>query len=87
MPITKGAHKAHRSSLRKHVYNQRRKSAMNDTVKKLRKAVIAGNTQEAESMLPQAYKVIDKAAKRGIIKKNTAARKKSRLVAAIKKSK
>lgn len=87
MPITKGAHKAHRSSLRKHVFNVRRKSTMNDAVKKLRKTVAAGNTEEAQKMLPGAYKAIDKAAKRGVIKKNTAARKKSRLVAAIKRSK
>lgn len=87
MPITKGAHKAHRSSLRKHVFNVRRKTTMNDAVKKLRKTVAAGNTEEAQKMLPKAYKAIDKAAKRGVIKKNTAARKKSRLVAAIKKGK
>lgn len=87
MPITKGAHKAHRSSLKKHVFNVRRKTAMNDTVKKLRKMVEAGKTEEAQKMLPAAYKVIDKAAKRGVIKGNTADRKKSRLSAAIKRSK
>lgn len=87
MPITKGAHKAHRSSERKHVFNMRRKTTMNDTVKKLRKLAAAGKTQEAQQMLPTAYKAIDKAAKRGVIKDNTAARKKSRLVAAIKRSK
>jgi len=59
---------------------------MNDTVKRLRKAVQGGNKEEAQKMLPEAYKAIDKAAKRGIIKKNTAARKKSRLVASIKKA-
>jgi len=87
MPITKGAHKAHRSSLRKHVFNVRRKTAMNDVVKKLRKTAASGETEEAQKMLPTAYKAIDKAAKRGIIKANTAARKKSRLAAAIKRSK
>lgn len=85
MPITKGAHKAHRSSLRKHVFNVRRKTAMNDVVKKLRKAALSGNKEEAQKMLPSAYKAIDKAAKRGIIKTNTASRKKSRLVATIKR--
>ncbi len=39
----------------------------------------AGNKEEAKEMLPQSMRAIDKAAKRGIIKKNTAARKKSRL--------
>lgn len=87
MPITKGAHKAHRSSLKKHVFNVRRKTTMNDAVKKLRKVADAGNKEEAEKMLPAAYKAIDKAAKRGVIKGNTAARKKSRLAAAIKRAK
>ncbi len=87
MPITKGAKKAHRSSLRKRVYNLRRTRTMNETVKNLRKLIGAGQVKEAEGMLPTVYKAIDKAAKRGVIKKNTAARKKSRLVAAIKKAK
>lgn len=60
---------------------------MKDVVKKIRKSVAAGDTQTAEGMLPEAYKAIDKAAKRGVIKENTAARKKSRLVAAIKRGK
>ena len=86
MPITTGAKKAHRSSLRKRVFNIRRTRAMNDTVKKMQKLIGAGQVKEAETMLPEAYKVIDKAAKRGVIKDNTAARKKSRLMAAIKRA-
>lgn len=85
MPITSGAKKAHRGSLKKRVFNVRRSRAMNDVVKKAQKLVAAGQTKEAEAMLPQAYQAIDKAAKRGVIKENTAARKKSRLVAAIKR--
>jgi small subunit ribosomal protein S20 len=87
MPITRGAEKAHRSSLRKRVFNVRRKNEMNDTIKKVRKLVSAGDTKAAEAMVPTVYKAIDKAAKRGVIKDNTAARKKSRLVAAIKRTK
>ncbi len=87
MPITKGAEKAHRASLHKRVFNMRRKSVMNEAVKKMRKLIIAGSTKEAEAMLPEAYKAIDKAAKRGVIKGNTASRKKSRLVAAIQRTK
>jgi small subunit ribosomal protein S20 len=87
MPITRGAQKAHRSSLKKRVFNLRRKSAMNDAVKNIKKHVAAGQTKEAETLLPSAYQAIDKAAKRGVIKANTAARKKSRLAAAIAKKK
>ena len=87
MPITKGAQKAHRASLRKRVFNVRRKATMNEVVKKMRKLVADGEVKEAETMLPTVYKAIDKAAKGGLIKENTAARKKSRLVASIKRAK
>jgi len=87
MPITKGAKKAHRASLRKRVFNSRRKRTMNDVIKNVRAHATAGKTDEAEKMLPDAYKAIDKAAKRGVIKENTAARKKSRLVTTVKKAK
>ena len=85
MAITKGAKKAHRSSLRKRVFNTRRKSELTDVVKKVRKHITAGELKEAAALMPQAYKAIDKATKRGVIKKNTAARKKSRLMGAMKK--
>ena len=60
---------------------------MNDVVKRIRKHVAAGEKAEAEKLMPTAYKAIDKAAKRGVIKENTASRKKSRLVAGVKKVK
>lgn len=84
MPITKGAAKAHRVSERKKVFNVRRKSAMKDAEKAIDKAVTAGDAKKAQELLPTAYKAIDKAAKRGVIKDNTAARKKSRLTARVK---
>ena len=87
MPITKGAKKAHRASLRKRVFNMRRNRAINEVVKNIRKHIVAGEVKEAEALLPTAQKAIDKAAKRGLIKDNTADRKKSRLVAAILKAK
>jgi small subunit ribosomal protein S20 len=84
MPITKGAEKANRQSKRKHVFNIRRKNVMSDVVKTVTKAVAAGDAAKAKELLPKAYKAIDKAAKRGVIKDNTAARKKSRLTARVK---
>lgn len=80
MAITKSAKKAHRASLKKHVFNVRRKRALSSTTKDARK------TMTPES-LAKAYQAIDKAAKRGIIKKNTADRKKSRLAKAVAKAK
>jgi small subunit ribosomal protein S20 len=86
MAITKNAKKAVRSSERKRVYNLRRTTAMREVVKSVRKSAAAGTVTDATADLAKAYKAIDKAAKRGVIKANTAARKKSRLAAAVKKS-
>ena len=79
MPITKGAKKAHRASERKRVFNLRRKRTMHEAVKAVRDAIKAGDKTAITTLMPTAYKAIDKAAKRGVIKDNTAARKKSRL--------
>lgn len=85
MPITKGAKKAVRVQSRKRVFNDRRKRAMRAAEKDMRKLIAAGKRSEAEEKLPEVYKAIDKAAKRGVIKKNTASRKKSRIVKAIQR--
>lgn len=87
MAITSSAKKAIRSSAKKHVFNLRRKDAMKDTTKLLTKALSAKDVAGAEKLLAAAYKAIDKAKKGGVIKANTAARKKSRLALAIKKAK
>lgn len=79
MAITSSAKKAIRVSKRKKVLNERREKTMKEAIKKLEKALKAGSKEEALKMLPGAFAAVDKAAKRGIIKKNTAARKKSRL--------
>jgi len=85
MAITKGAKKAQRASLNKRVFNLRRKKAMGEVVKQVRKFAAAGNAAEAEALMPRAYQAIDKAAKRGVIKGNTADRKKARLTATVTK--
>ncbi|MBV9349608.1 MAG: 30S ribosomal protein S20 [Patescibacteria group bacterium] len=85
MAITKGAKKAHRASLRKRVFNIRRKRKMTDAVKNAR-ALIGKTREEQGSALAEAYRAIDKALKRGVIKKNAAARKKARLSKFLKKS-
>ncbi|MCK5591804.1 MAG: 30S ribosomal protein S20 [Candidatus Pacebacteria bacterium] len=85
MPIIKGAKKAHEASLRKKVFNDRCSRTMKKVVKDVRDLIKKKDPKGAEALIFKAYKAIDKAAKRGIIKKNTAARKKSRLVKAIQK--
>lgn len=85
MPITTSAKKALRGSFRKKAFNDRRKNAMKEEIKNIGKLISAKNKKEAALLLPRLYKAIDKAAKRGVIKKNTAARKKSRLALCISK--
>lgn len=87
MPITTSAAKAHRASLRKRVFNIRRADAMTAVVKSVKKLVSEGKRTEAEAFLPKVYQAIDKAAKRGVINRAAAARKKSRLVAFVRKGK
>ncbi len=72
MANTSSAKKAHRVELRRRVFNARRAKAMRDAVKDVTKSKDVKN-------LPQAQQAIDKALKRGLIKKNTASRMKSRL--------
>ncbi len=72
MAKTSSAKKARRVEARRRIFNLRRAKAMRDAVKELTKSNNA-------ALLPKAQKAIDKALKRGIIKKNTAARMKSRL--------
>ncbi len=79
MPITKSAKKAHAVSLTKKAANDRTKKTLKEGTKTIEKLVIAKNWKDAKSSLAKAYSAIDKAAKKGVIKKNTASRKKSRL--------
>lgn len=83
MPITQSAKKAIRGSLRKKGYNDRLKRAMKEIIKKFEK-IAKADKAEAMKMLSSAFKAIDKAAKKGVVKKNNAARKKSRLSRLIK---
>lgn len=85
MPITTSAKKALRASQRKRSFNLARKDAIQREVKKIKKFVAAKDAKSAKAALPGAYKALDKAVKTGFLKKNTAARTKSRLSALIKK--
>ena len=75
-----------RSSARKRVFNDRRRRTMRAEVKEARELMRGGKKDEAKGKLSAAYKAIDKAAKKGVIKKNTAARKKARLAKLVNKA-
>lgn len=79
MPIIKSAKKALRQSRRRQYRNQIVKKDLKKTIKILKKTVGDKETIKAKELMPMVYKKLDKAAKRGLIKKNTASRYKSRL--------
>ena len=79
MPIIQSAKKALRGSLVKKAMNDRNKKNIKETIKEIEKLVKEKKKTEAKKLIPKAYSVIDKATKRGVIKKNTASRKKARL--------
>lgn len=83
MPITQSAKKAVRASLRKKAFNDQRKRVMKEIIKKIEK-IAKTNKAEAVKMLSDAFQSIDKAAQKGVIKKNNAARKKARLSRLVK---
>lgn len=64
---------------RRTVVNRARKARLRHTIRKMRRALQASDLAGAKQLLPETFSVIDRAAKWGIIKGNTAARFKSRL--------
>ena len=78
MPNTKSAKKELRKSVKREAANLKVKNAMKTTVKKSLKKVLAEDKSVKED-IATIMKAVDKAAKRGIIKKQAANRKKSRL--------
>ncbi|NCO15217.1 30S ribosomal protein S20 [Candidatus Wolfebacteria bacterium CG18_big_fil_WC_8_21_14_2_50_39_7] len=78
MPIIKSAKKALRQNIRRRKINLQRKSELKAVIKQYKK-LVAGENDKAKEFLSQVYKKLDKAAKINLIKKNKAARLKSRL--------
>ena len=79
MAITKSAKKAWRQSLKRKARNLIYKTKIKKLIKEVRNLVLGNKIEEAKKLLPQVYKILDKAAKERVIKKNTVARKKSRI--------
>ena len=71
---------------RKTIKNKKVEGVLKSAIKKTREMVAKGNVNEAKEALKGAIKALDKAAQKKVIKKNTAARKKSRLNALVKKT-
>ena len=86
MPIKKSAKKYMRITAKNTLRNNIVTGTVKSAVKKTSEAVNAGDLGQAKEWQKKAAKALDKATQKKVIKKNTAARKKSRLNALVKKA-
>ena len=86
MAITKSAKKALRQNKTRRVKNLVYINKIKKVLKEIRSFALQKKLKEARELLPKMYQALDKAAKVGIIKKNNASRKKSRLAKMIDKA-
>ena len=84
MPITSSAKKALRQSVRRRTMNRARNHVLHTAIKSYRTHVAKKDYDAARAELPKVYRLLDKTAKKGTIKKNAASRLKSRLAKLIK---
>ena len=87
MANIKSAIKRARQSVKRRAHNVAIRSRLRTHIKNVVKAIETGKSEAAQAAYQLAQPIIDKAANKGFIHKNKAARHKSRLVAAIKKLK
>lgn len=80
MPRERTSYKELRKSKRRHTRNITLKSELKTVIKKLEKTLAEKKTDEAKKIIGYVVSKIDKAASKGVIKKNTASRKISRLM-------
>lgn len=86
MPNIKSAKKEYRKSIKRRAFNNNIEVNIKGLIKKSHKAIEAKGAT-AEELVRKTMKALDKAAQKGVIKKNTVARRKSRLALRLNKSK
>ncbi len=86
MPIIKSAIKRAKQAIVRRSRNLQVKRAIKQDVTALHTAIAEGKAKEVQTALDSAYSEIDRAVKKGTLHKNTAARRKSQLAAAVAKS-
>jgi small subunit ribosomal protein S20 len=85
MANTKSAKKATRKIARRTVVNKSRRSRVRNYVRKVEEAIAAGDRNRAIAVMKEAEPQLMRAAQKGVLHKNTASRKVSRLVSRIAK--
>jgi small subunit ribosomal protein S20 len=85
MANTVSALKRVRVAERRTEVNRTRKSRLRHQIRAMRRLLESKDAKGATALVPQTFRLIDRSAKWGIIKKNTAARYKSRLTLRLRK--
>lgn len=80
MANTKSALKRARQNEKRRTHNRTYRSSARSYVKKARRLIELGELEQAEQEVAAAISALDRAAEKGVIHKNNAARRKSRLV-------
>lgn len=86
MPNIKSASKRMRQNIKRRAANRAQRSALRTAEKKLTAALVQGDKEAAQAGLQPALKIIGKSAAKGLISKNAAARKASRIMKKINAS-
>jgi small subunit ribosomal protein S20 len=84
MANTKSAKKAARQAVRRTAVNKSRRSQMRTFVRKVEEAIAAGDQAAASAALKAAEPIMMRSVQKGVVHKNTASRKVSRLSKAVK---
>lgn len=84
MPIIKSSKKSVKTDRAQTIQNNVYTKTVKNAIKNTEKAIASGDRESATSLFATTVKAIDKACSKGLIKKNTCARQKSRLNKKIK---
>lgn len=84
MANTYSALKLVRQTERRTEFNRKNKTRLRHAIREMRRALTGKDPKSAAALLPKTFSIIDRSAKNGIIKKNTAARYKSKLTLRVK---
>ncbi len=79
MPILQSPKKNLRKSQKNEIRNKRFKGQMKEMIKSVKDAMLGEKKADAAKLLPKAFSLIDRASKKNLMHKNTAARRKSSL--------
>lgn len=81
----RSAEKRERQNAKRRMHNRQIKSTVRTAIKKFDAAVVAGDKAKASEAMALSFKLLDSAASKGVLHRNTASRKKSRLYKAFAK--